>query len=88
MRPDFNEWDEGTLRRDFYPWDVEEIVKIKLPEAKTSDWLPWSYQNRGFSQFVVRIAWRFQGQQIWMTWSAVQKTVVKEESERGFGNCL
>jgi hypothetical protein len=37
MRPWTNEWDEGMLRRFFYPWDVVEIIKIKLTENKTPD---------------------------------------------------
>jgi hypothetical protein len=34
MKRDSNEWDESTLRRYFFPWDVEEIMKIGLPETK------------------------------------------------------
>jgi hypothetical protein len=56
MRSVFNEWDEGTLRRYFYPWDVEEILKIKLSEAKTPDQLAWSYEKSGI--FSVHGAYR------------------------------
>jgi hypothetical protein len=39
IRRGSNDWDEGTLRRYFYPWDVHEILKIKLPANKKSDWV-------------------------------------------------
>jgi hypothetical protein len=51
-----NEWDEGTLRRYFFPWDVEDILKIKLPANKRSDWVVWQYEKSGL--FSVRSAYR------------------------------
>jgi hypothetical protein len=39
LRRGSNEWDEATLQRYFYPWDVEEILKIKLPANKRLDWV-------------------------------------------------
>jgi hypothetical protein len=41
MRQGSNEWDEGTLRQYFYSWDVEKILKIKLPVNKIPDWVAW-----------------------------------------------
>jgi hypothetical protein len=37
MRSGSNDWDQGMLRRFFYPWDVEDILKIKLPAFKSPD---------------------------------------------------
>jgi hypothetical protein len=56
MRPGTNERDEDTLRRFFYPWDVVEILKIKLPENKTPDLIAWHYEKTGL--FSVRSAHR------------------------------
>jgi hypothetical protein len=42
-----NEWDEGTLRQYLYPWDVEEILKIKLSINKIPDWVAWQYEKSG-----------------------------------------
>jgi hypothetical protein len=53
---DTNEWDEGTLRRFFYPWDVDEILKTKLPVNKVPDWVAWYYEKVGI--FTVRSAYR------------------------------
>jgi hypothetical protein len=47
MRLGSNEWDEGTLHRYLYPWDVDEILKIKLPMSKTPNWIAWSYEKLG-----------------------------------------
>jgi hypothetical protein len=56
MRPSCNEWDIGILRHFFFPWDVTEIRKIKLPSHKTSDWVAWNYERTGV--FLVRSAYR------------------------------
>jgi hypothetical protein len=45
MRPGSNEWDDGTLHRFFYPWDANEIRKIKLPVNKSPDWVAWHYER-------------------------------------------
>jgi hypothetical protein len=37
MRQGTNEWDEGTLRRYLFPWDVGEVLKIKVPMNKGPD---------------------------------------------------
>jgi hypothetical protein len=36
-----NSWDESTLRRYFYPWDVDKILKIKLPANAFVDRIAW-----------------------------------------------
>jgi hypothetical protein len=56
LSPGCNEWDIGTLRRFFSPWDVDEIRKIKLPTHKTPDWVAWNYERTGV--FLVRSAYR------------------------------
>jgi hypothetical protein len=56
MRPGCNEWDVGILRRFFYPWDADDILKIKLPAIKTQDWVVWNYENSGV--FLVRSTYR------------------------------
>jgi hypothetical protein len=45
MRPGCHEWNVGILGRFFYPWDVDDILKIKLPAVKTQDWVAWNYEN-------------------------------------------
>jgi hypothetical protein len=37
MRQASNEWDKIALRRYFHPWDVDEILRIKLPTNKKPD---------------------------------------------------
>jgi hypothetical protein len=50
MRQASNEWDETTLRRYFHTWDVDEILRIKLPTNKKPDWVAWQYEkSRVFS---------------------------------------
>jgi hypothetical protein len=56
MRQGTNEWDEGMLRRYFYTWDVDEILKIRLPVNKISDWVARQYEKTGI--FSVRSAYR------------------------------
>jgi hypothetical protein len=51
-----NEWDDGTLRRYFFPWDVDEIMKIRLPATKRPDWVAWQYEK--FGVFSVSSAYR------------------------------
>jgi hypothetical protein len=41
MRPGINEWDEAILHRFFFPWDVQEILKIKLPGIRSPDWIAY-----------------------------------------------
>lgn len=50
------QWDEAVVRRYFYPWDVEEILKIKLPRRDTEDVIAWHYEKTGV--FSVRSAYR------------------------------
>jgi ribonuclease HI len=56
MRPNSNEWDEGKLRRFFQPWDVDEILKVRLPLNKAPDWVAWQYEKTGI--FTARSAYR------------------------------
>jgi hypothetical protein len=51
-----NSWDESTLRRYFYPWDVDEILKIKLPANASVDRIAWHYEKSGV--FSIRSAYR------------------------------
>jgi hypothetical protein len=50
------EWDEGRVRQYFFPRDVQEILKIKLPANKTSDSIAWQYEKSGI--FSVKSAYR------------------------------
>jgi hypothetical protein len=40
----------------FFHWDVQEILKIKLPGIKAPDWIAWKYEKTGM--FSVRSAYR------------------------------
>ena len=44
------------MRRFFFPCDIPEILKIKLPSTRTNDFLAWNYENLGI--FSVRSAYR------------------------------
>jgi hypothetical protein len=50
------EWDDGRVRQYFFPRDVQEILKIKLPANKTSDSIAWQYEKSGI--FSVKSAYR------------------------------
>jgi hypothetical protein len=56
LRHESNEWDEGTLRRYFFHWDMEEIMKITLPVNKRSDWFARQYKKTGI--FSVRSVYK------------------------------
>jgi hypothetical protein len=56
LRHESNEWDEGTLRRYFFHWDMEEIMKIRLPVNKRSDWFARQYKKTGI--FSVRSVYK------------------------------
>lgn len=49
-------WDETLLRRYFYPCDVAEIMKIKIPWSRCADWLAWNFEKSGM--FTVKSAYR------------------------------
>jgi hypothetical protein len=51
-----NDWDEARIRQNFHPWDVEEILKIKIPANKVPDFVAWHYERSGV--FSVRSAYR------------------------------
>jgi hypothetical protein len=57
IREGTNDWDEARVRQFFQPWDVEEILKIKLPTAKQPDSIAWHYEKSGV--FSVRSAYHF-----------------------------
>jgi hypothetical protein len=56
MQQGMNEWDEGTLRRYLFLWDVEAVLKIKLPASRGPDCVAWRYEKSGI--FTVRSAYR------------------------------
>jgi hypothetical protein len=41
LRCEPKDWDEGTLRRYLFPWDVEEILKIGIMVNTRSNWVAW-----------------------------------------------
>jgi hypothetical protein len=47
MREGTNDWDEAKIRRFFQPWDVEEILKIKIPTCKGPDIIAWHFERSG-----------------------------------------
>jgi hypothetical protein len=56
LRHGSNEWDEGLPRRYLFPWDVDEVLKIKVPWNKGSDCVAWQYEKSRI--FSVRSAYR------------------------------
>lgn len=56
VSPNNQEWDEGLIRQIFYPPYVDEILKIKLPESPTDDFLAWHPERLGV--FTVRSAYK------------------------------
>jgi hypothetical protein len=50
-----NEWDEGMLRCYMFPWDVDEVLKIKLPLNRGPDCVAWQNEKSGI--FTVRSAY-------------------------------
>jgi len=56
INQDSNSWDETKLRRYFHIWDVDEILKIKIPAGDTEDLIAWHYEKSGV--FSVRSAYR------------------------------
>jgi hypothetical protein len=50
MREGTNDRDEAWVRQFFHPWDVDEILKIKLPATKVPDLIAWHYEReiKGF----------------------------------------
>jgi hypothetical protein len=50
MREGTNDRDEARVRQFFHPWDVDEILKIKLPATKVPDLIAWHYEReiKGF----------------------------------------
>uniref|UniRef100_K3Z040 RNase H type-1 domain-containing protein n=1 Tax=Setaria italica TaxID=4555 RepID=K3Z040_SETIT len=51
-----NIWDEAAIRRFFYPCNVDEILKIKLPSTPSADWIAWNFEKTGMLS--VRIAYK------------------------------
>lgn len=49
-------WDETLVRRYFYPCDVEEILKIKIPHEECHDYVAWNFEKSGL--FSVNSAYR------------------------------
>lgn len=49
-------WDAGLINQICYPFDAEEILKIKIPQFQTEDFLAWHYEKSRL--FSVRSAYR------------------------------
>lgn len=49
-------WDETLIRRFFFPCDVEEILKIKIPLQECDDWMAWNCEKTGV--FTVKSGYR------------------------------
>lgn len=50
------EWDKELIENIFFPFDAEEILKIKIPTAKVDDCIAWHYEKTGL--FTVRSAYK------------------------------
>ena len=48
-------WKEDLLRRFFHQFDVEEIMKLKIPGQEREDMTAWYYEKTGM--FTVRSAY-------------------------------
>jgi hypothetical protein len=56
IRQGSGSWHEAVVHRYFYPWDVDEILKMKLPSVDMSDSVAWHYEK--FGLFSVKSAYR------------------------------
>jgi hypothetical protein len=54
--PNSNSWNTSLLRELFYDFDVDTILKIKLPGYEVEDCVAWHYENNGC--FTVKSAYR------------------------------
>lgn len=54
--PGTNLWNEPLIRSLFFPFDADEILKIRLPPPKTNDFIAWHFEKTG--SFSVRSAYR------------------------------
>jgi hypothetical protein len=85
IRQGSGSWDEAVVHRYFYPWDVDEILKMKLPSVDMSDCVDWHYEKSGL--FSVKSAYRL----ALMTWAqvvVVQFRMVAEWFEKNCGTFL
>lgn len=56
MLPNSKEWNEQLIRQIFYPFDADEICKIKIPTAEVGDQIAWHYETNGV--FSVKSAYK------------------------------
>lgn len=49
------EWDKELIGNIFYPFDAEEIYKIRIPSTEIEDCIAWHYERNG--NFTVRSAY-------------------------------
>jgi hypothetical protein len=54
--PEGNCWDEQLIRRVCHPFDADEMLKIKLPQFPTDDFLAWHFEKYGM--YTVRSGYR------------------------------
>jgi hypothetical protein len=48
MLPGRREWDVQTIQACLYPRDVEEVIKIRLSDRISEDYIAWNYERSGF----------------------------------------
>jgi hypothetical protein len=41
------DWNEQLLRTCLYPHDVDEVLKIRLPDRVEEDFIAWHYERSG-----------------------------------------
>ena len=56
MHSDRKEWNEELVRQIFYPFDADEICKIRIPSSDVEDRIAWYYEKSG--EFSVRSAYK------------------------------
>jgi hypothetical protein len=54
--PESKEWNSELIGNIFYPFDAEEILKMKIPSAEVDDCIAWHYEKNGV--FSVRSAYK------------------------------
>jgi hypothetical protein len=57
MLPGRREWDVQTIQACLYPRDVEEVIKIRLSDRISEDYIAWNYERSGFF-FTVKSAYK------------------------------
>jgi hypothetical protein len=66
MKPGCQEWDEQVLATCMYAHDIEEVLKLRLPERGGDDFIAWHYEKTGI--FTVKSAYMLSLKDEHKTW--------------------